>query len=340
MARRILWMVTGGAGFIGSNFIRLALNTRAELEIVNLDALTYSGRRENLADWESSSRYRFAHGDITDAAAADAAMAEAEVVVHFAAESHVDRSISDASSFIRTNVQGTQTLLDAARRHKIKRFLHVSTDEVYGSLGPTGRFTEETPLAPNSPYAASKAASDLLVRAAIHTHGLPAVITRASNNYGPWQFPEKLIPLAICNAAAGQSIPLYGRGENVRNWIHVEDHARGILAAIERGADGAVYNLGGDDEIDNRHLLEELLAIMDKPTELIKPVADRLGHDFRYSLDSTKARAELGWAPAIPFPRGLRETVAWYATHAEWIALARNNDYHQYYARQYGAARG
>jgi len=339
MAGSVKWLVTGGAGFIGSNFIRLALNTRAELEIVNLDALTYSGRRENLADWEASRRYRFAHGDIADAAAVDAAMAEAEVVVHFAAESHVDRSISDASSFIRTNVQGTQTLLDAARRHKIRRFLHVSTDEVYGSLGPTGRFTEETPLAPNSPYAASKAASDLLVRAAIHTHGLPAVITRASNNYGPWQFPEKLIPLAICNAAAGQSIPLYGRGENVRNWIHVEDHARGILAAIERGADGEVYNLGGDDEIDNRHLLEELLAIMGKPAELIQPVADRLGHDFRYSLDSTKARGELGWAPAIPFPRGLRATVEWYATHPEWIALARDREYHLYYERQYGAAR-
>lgn len=335
------WLVTGGAGFIGCNFIRLVLRTRTDIQIVNLDALTYSGRRENIAEFDAHDHYRFVRGDICDSALLDGALTEggrADAIVHFAAESHVDRSIKDAADFIRTNVQGTQTLLDAARRHQVARFLHVSTDEVYGSLGATGRFTEQTPLAPNSPYAASKAASDLLVRAAVHTHGLNAVITRASNNYGPHQFPEKLIPLAICNATAGQSVPLYGKGENVRNWIHVDDHCRGIVAALEAGRPGEVYNLGGDDELNNRALLEMLLGLMGKPLSLIQSVADRPGHDFRYSLDSSRARRELGWAPQVPLASGMAATVSWYLQHGDWIASVRDHRYHDYYDRQYGGA--
>ncbi|MGH9482995.1 MAG: dTDP-glucose 4,6-dehydratase, partial [Terriglobales bacterium] len=333
------WLVTGGAGFIGSNFIRVALAAVPEVRIVNLDALTYSGRRENLADLESDPRYRFVHGDICDrervAAALELDGVRAQAIVHFAAESHVDRSIQDADAFIRTNVQGTQTLLDAARRLKLPRFMHVSTDEVYGSLGQTGRFTEASPLAPNSPYAASKTAADLLVRAAIHTHGLAAIITRASNNYGPYQFPEKLIPLAIANAKADQPIPMYGRGENVRNWIYVDDHCRGILAALERGEPGAVYNLGGDDELDNRSLLHQILGLLGKPATLIRSVPDRPGHDFRYALDSSRARHELGWAPQVALAQGLPRTVAWYEENAAWLASVRDRSYQDYYRRQY-----
>lgn len=336
------WLVTGGAGFIGSNFIRLALETDPGLRIVNLDALTYSGRRENLADLEPNPRYCFVHGDICDRERVAAALTfdggQAEAIVHFAAESHVDRSIHDADAFIRTNVQGTQGLLDAARRLKLARFLHVSTDEVYGSLGKTGRFTEESPLAPNSPYAASKTASDLLVRAAVHTHGLPAIITRASNNYGPFQFPEKLIPLAIANAKADQFIPMYGQGENVRNWIYVDDHGRGILAALERGQPGAVYNLGGDEELDNKTLLHQILRLLGKPVSLIRSVADRPGHDFRYSLDSSKARRELGWAPQVGLEEGLPRTVAWYDANGDWLASVRDRQYEDYYRRQYAPA--
>lgn len=316
------WLVTGGAGFIGSNFIRLALAARAELGIVNLDALTYSGRRENLAEFEGSPRYQFVQGDICDRGAVEAALRRAggppAAVVHFAAENHVDRSIADADVFIRTNVQGTHTLLEAARAQRVPRFLHVSTDEVYGSLGREGRFTEQSPLAPNSPYAASKAASDLLVRAAVKTHGFPAIVTRSSNNFGPYQYPEKLIPLAIRHASAGKSIPLYGRGDNVRDWIFVDDHCRGVMAALERGQPGGVYNLGGETEIENRALLEKLLALLGKPTSLIQSVPDRPGHDFRYALDSSLARRELGWAPEVGFDDGLRRTVTWYQQNRAW----------------------
>ncbi len=333
------WLVTGGAGFIGSNFIRRALAERPDLAIANLDALTYSGRRENLADCEANPRYRFEHGDIADAERVEAVFHSfrPEVVVHLAAESHVDRSIGDATAFVRTNVQGTQVLLDAARRHRVARFLHISTDEVYGSLGAEGRFSEASPLEPNSPYAASKAAGELLVRAAAHTHRLPALITRSSNNYGPYQFPEKLIPLAIVNALAGQPIPLYGTGENVRNWIHVDDHCRGLLAALEHGQPGGVYNLGGEEELDNRGLLERLLGLLDRPLSLIQPVPDRPGHDLRYALDSSRARRELGWAPQVPLPRGLADTVEWYRAHPAWLAAVRDADFHDYYRRQYGA---
>lgn len=332
------WLVTGGCGFIGSAFLRLALATHRELEVLNLDALTYSGRRENVAELEAHPRYSFVQADIAEAGAVEAAFAalRPQAVVHFAAESHVDRSIGDATAFVRTNIHGTQVLLDAARRHATGRFLHVSTDEVYGSLGPEGRFSEASPLAPNSPYAASKAASDLLVRAAVHTHGLAAIITRAANNYGPRQFPEKLIPLAIGNALADRAVPLYGRGVNVRNWLHVDDHCRGILAAIERGEAGAVYNLGGDDELENRALLERLLGLLGKPASLIQSVPDRPGHDLRYALDSSRARRELGWAPQVALAEGLRQTVEWYRSHPEWLAAVRDADFHDYYRRQYG----
>jgi len=333
------WLVTGGAGFIGSNFIRRALAERPDLALANLDALTYSGRRENLADCEPNPRYRFEHGDIADAERVEAVFHSfrPEAVVHFAAESHVDRSIGDATAFVRTNVQGTQVLLDAARRHNVARFLHISTDEVYGSLKAEGRFSEASPLEPNSPYAASKAAGELLVRAAAHTHRLPAIITRSSNNYGPYQFPEKLIPLAIVNALAGQPIPLYGTGENVRNWIHVDDHCRGLLAALERGQPGGVYNLGGDEELDNRTLLERLLGLLGQPLSLIQPVPDRPGHDLRYALDSSRARRELGWTPQVGLAPGLANTVEWYRANAAWLAAVRDAEYHDYYRRQYGA---
>ncbi|MGH9476138.1 MAG: dTDP-glucose 4,6-dehydratase [Terriglobales bacterium] len=340
MAQR--WLVTGGAGFIGSNFLRLVLASQPDVHLVNLDALTYSGRRENLADLEKRPGYEFVQGDICRPAAVRQALARlgggAEAIIHFAAESHVDRSIHDASAFIRTNVQGTQTLLDEARAHGVGRFLHVSTDEVYGSLGPEGRFREDSPLAPNSPYAASKAASDLLVRAAFHTHGLPAIITRASNNYGPYQFPEKLMPLAISNAAADQPVPMYGQGENVRNWIYVDDHARGILAALQRGQPGQVYNLGGNDEVDNRTLLHTLLQLMGKPSSLIRSVTDRPGHDLRYALDSRRAHEELGWAPQVSLRQGMLATVEWYRTHADWLASARDRQFREYYQRQYAEA--
>lgn len=334
------WLVTGGAGFIGSNFVRLVIAERPDLAVVNFDALTYSGRRENLADLEANPRYLFLQGDVAEPVQVETAMAahRPEAIIHFAAESHVDRSIHSAEAFIRTNVQGTQVLLDAARRQGVRRFLHVSTDEVYGSLGAEGRFNEDSPLLPNSPYAASKAASDVLVRAAVQTHALPAIITRASNNYGPYQFPEKLIPLAIANAEAGEPIPLYGTGDNVRNWIHVSDHCRGVLAALEKGQPGAVYNLGGDDELANRQLLEKLLAMLGKPLSLIRPVADRPGHDHRYALDSSQARRELGWAPRVDFEAGLRQTVEWYRDHGAWLAEVRGRHYQDYYQRQYGAS--
>ena len=322
------WLVTGGAGFIGSNFIRLALTERPEVAILNFDALTYAGRRENLADLESDPRYRFQQGDITAADQVEAAMAahRPQVVVHFAAESHVDRSIQEAAPFVRTNVLGTQVLLDAARRHGVSCFLHVSTDEVYGSLGTVGRFDEDSPLAPNSPYAASKAASDLLVRAAVRTHGLAAIVIRASNTYGPYQFPEKLIPLAIAHAECGEPVPLYGTGDNVRTWLHVDDHCRGILAALERGSSGAIYNLGSDDELANRELLGRLLGLLGQPLSLIQPVPDRPGHDHRYALDCGRARRELAWAPRIALEAGLHQTVAWYHQHRPWLQAMRGRE--------------
>ena len=332
------YLVTGGCGFIGSNFIRMLRQAEPDKTIVNLDALTYAGNPANLSDLEKDPCYRFVHGDITDRPLADRLLAEngVEAVFHFAAESHVDRSILDSGPFIRTNVMGTQTLLDAARAAKVRRFVHVSTDEVYGSLGHEGFFTETTPLAPNSPYAASKAASDMLVRACHHTHGFDTVITRCSNNYGPYQFPEKLIPLVISNIEAGLPIPVYGDGLQVRDWIHVTDHAAGVLAAYRHGKAGEAYNFGGRCERTNIDLVKTLLRLMERPESLIRHVADRPGHDRRYAIDCAKAERELGWKVRVDFSEGLSDTVRWYRAHSGWVERIRSGDYRRYYQSQYG----
>jgi dTDP-glucose 4,6-dehydratase len=330
-------LVTGGCGFIGSNFIRYLLETDPKVRVVNLDHLTYAGNLANLADLADQPRYRFVRGDITDRNAVGRLFKEGvDAVLHFAAESHVDRSIHDSGPFVRTNVLGTQVLLDAAREHTVQRFVHISTDEVYGSLGPTGFFTEETPLAPNSPYAASKAASDLLVRSYAHTFGLPAIITRCSNNYGPYQFPEKLIPLFIANLLRDEPVPVYGDGLQVRDWIHVRDHCAGIDRAWRNGQVGEVYNFGGRCEKTNLELTHLLLEALGKPTTLIRYVKDRPGHDRRYAIDCSKAERELGWRPAVPFAEGLRATISWYKTNAEWVAGVRSGEYLRYYEQQYG----
>ncbi len=331
-------LVTGGCGFIGSNFVRYVLQADKAVQIVNLDALTYAGNPENLADLTAEPRYRFVKGDITDRADVEAALDGVDSIVHFAAESHVDRSILDSGPFVRTNVLGTQVLLDVARARKppLRRFVHVSTDEVYGSLGPTGAFTEDTPLAPNSPYAASKAGSDLLVRAYAHTFGLPAVITRCSNNYGPYQFPEKLIPLFISNLSRDETVPVYGDGQQVRDWLHVRDHCAAIWRVWQDGQPGQVYNIGGRCEKTNLELTHELLAALGKPASLIRYVKDRPGHDRRYAIDCSKIERELGWRPTVSFVDGLRQTVAWYREHADWVQNIRSGAYLSYYQKQYG----
>jgi dTDP-glucose 4,6-dehydratase len=333
----ISMFVTGGCGFIGSNFIRYVLEHDSNIHVINFDALTYAGNLANLADLADSPRYRFLRGDIADRPAVEAAMRGADSVVHFAAESHVDRSIHDCGPFVRTNIVGTQILLDAARSAGVRRFVQVSTDEVYGSLGPTGAFREDTPLAPNSPYAASKAAADLLVRSYVHTFGMPALITRCSNNYGPYQFPEKLIPLFISNLLRDEPVPVYGDGQNVRDWIHVRDHCSGIYAVWRGGRDGEIYNIGGRSERTNLQLTHALLEALGKPASRIRFVPDRPGHDRRYAIDCAKIERELAWRPSIAFEDGLRETIAWYRQHPEWIAAIRTGEYMKYYQRQYGA---
>ena len=330
-------LVTGGCGFIGSNFIRQVLATDAGFTVVNFDALTYAGNLANLADLSEEPRYAFVKGDITNRDEVRAALhANITDVIHFAAESHVDRSIQDSGPFVRTNVIGTQILLDAVREFKIAKYVHVSTDEVYGSLGPTGAFTESTPLDPSSPYSASKAGSDMLVKAYHHTFGMHAVITRCSNNYGPYQFPEKLIPLFVTNLLNDQQVPVYGDGMQIRDWIHVLDHCRGVEAAWRRGRSGEVYNLGGRCEKANLHLTQLLLELLGKPKSLIKYVQDRPGHDRRYAIDCTKAETELGWSPQITFEKGLQGTIDWYKANAEWVANIKNKDYLSYYEKQYG----
>ncbi len=331
-------LVTGGCGFIGANFIRWQLQTHADQKVVNLDKLTYAGNPENLADVASDPRYVFEHGDICDREFVDRVLKDhqPDLVVNFAAESHVDRSILDSGPFVRTNIVGTQILMDACRAVGTQRYLQVSTDEVYGSLGAEGFFTEETPLAPNSPYSASKAAADLLVRGYVHTFGFPAVITRCSNNYGPYQFPEKLIPLFISNALKDQALPVYGTGHNVRDWIHVLDHGRGIDAALRRGRVGEVYNFGGHSEVRNIDLTLTLLELLGKPKTLIKYVTDRPGHDLRYAIDCAKAETELGWKPQYNFRDGLRETIDWYLANTAWIDRIKSGEYRKYYEQQYG----
>ncbi|MBP1654411.1 MAG: dTDP-glucose 4,6-dehydratase [Bacteroidetes bacterium] len=330
-------LVTGGAGFIGSNFVRYMLRQRPGARVVNYDALTYAGNLENLTDVAGNPSYVFVKGDIRDVEGVRALFrAHAiDTVVHFAAESHVDRSIMGAGVFVETNVLGTQVLLDAAREAGVERFVHVSTDEVYGSLGPTGKFTEHTPLHPNSPYAASKAGSDLLALAAHHTHGLPVVVTRCSNNYGPHQFPEKLIPLMIANALDGKSLPVYGDGGNVRDWLYVEDHCAAIDAVLQRGSPGEVYNIGGNNEWKNIDIVRLLLRLLGKPESLITFVRDRPGHDRRYAIDATKTRAEIGWEPAHSFEKGLQETVDWYRHNESWWRRVMSGAYRDYYRTMY-----
>ncbi len=329
-------LLTGGCGFIGTNFVRYVLANRPDLELVNLDALTYAGNPANLADVADHARYRFVKGDVADPAAVAAAIDGCEAVVHMAAESHVDRSIEGPAEFIRTNVVGTQVLLDAARRANVSRFLLVSTDEVYGSLGPTGLFRETTPLAPSSPYSASKASADLLALSYHHTFGFPAIVTRCSNNYGPDQFPEKLIPLFITNAYAGKALPLYGDGGNVRDWIHVDDHVRGLLTVLDRGRPGEIYNIGGGNERTNLEITKTILGTLGQPESLITFVADRLGHDRRYAIDATKIGEELGWRPTVDFHAGIAATVQWYLAHRQWWEEIKSGAYRDYYERMYG----
>ena len=328
--RRIL--MTGGCGFIGANFVRFELENDPELEITNIDALTYAGNPDNLAGVDTDPRYRFVKGDIADRALVSKLIGEGnfDAVLNFAAESHVDRSISDATPFLRANILGTQSLLDAARAAGVPRYLQVSTDEVYGTLAPDDpAFSETTPLAPNSPYAASKAGADLLVRAAHHTFGMDTVITRCSNNYGPYHFPEKLIPLFITNAMNDIQVPVYGDGKQVRDWIHVLDHCRGIDAVLRKGKAGEVYNLGGLSERYNIDVTKAILAACGKTESLIKYVTDRLGHDRRYAINCSRAEAELGWRPTVTFEEGLASTVAWYKANSTWIERVRSGAYRE-----------
>ncbi|MEW6056366.1 MAG: dTDP-glucose 4,6-dehydratase [Bdellovibrionota bacterium] len=338
MSTRRKLLVTGGAGFIGSNFVQHVLETRAQVSIVNLDKLTYAGNLRNLEGIEQKfpGRYRFVKGSINDTHAVSELIAGCDAVVHFAAESHVDRSILDAGAFIETNVNGTMVLLNAALTRPGLRFVHVSTDEVYGTLGDEGAFTEETPLAPNSPYSASKAASDMLVRAYVHTHKLDAVTTRCSNNYGPYQFPEKLIPLMITNALEGKPLPVYGKGENVRDWIYVIDHCEGIMRALEAGKPGEVYNFGGLSERRNIDVVKALLKTLNKPESLIRYVEDRKGHDWRYAIDCAKAERELSWKPSVRFESGLERTVRWYLENKAWWEEVKSGAYRDFYQKYYG----
>lgn len=330
-------VVTGAAGFIGANFVRLALAQRADWRIVAYDALTYAGNLANLEGLERTARFEFVRGDICDADAVAAALRPgAWGLVNFAAETHVDRSIHGGAEFVRTNVLGTQVLLEASRRYGVERYLQVSTDEVYGSLGPEGAFAETSPLAPSSPYSASKASADLLVRAYHVTHGLTALITRCSNNYGPYQFPEKVIPLFITNLLEGRPVPLYGDGLNVRDWIHVQDHCAALLRVLEAGQPGEVYNVGANNELTNLALTRAILREVGSDERMIQRVTDRPAHDRRYAVDSGKLRRELGWAPQIDFATGLRGTVRWYVEHESWWRAIKSGEYQSYYERQYG----
>jgi dTDP-glucose 4,6-dehydratase len=329
-------LVTGGAGFIGSNFIRHMHARHPAYTIINFDKLTYAGNLENLKDVTEGSTYQFVRGDICAQQEVNSLLADGfDAIINFAAESHVDRSIDNATVFVETNVLGTQVLLDAALRHKIPLYVQISTDEVYGSLGSEGLFTEQTPLAPNSPYSASKTSADLFVRAYHETFGLKTLITRCSNNYGPYQFPEKLIPLFITNALADAHLPLYGDGLNVRDWIYVEDHCSAIDAVLHHGHPGEVYNIGGNAEKTNREITSVILQQLQKPDSLIKHVADRLGHDRRYAIDNTKVKKELGWTPAYNFDDGMRATIQWYLDNRQWWERVKSGEYKEFYARWY-----
>lgn len=331
-------LVTGGAGFIGSNFVRYMVNKYPNYQIVNLDELTYAGNLENLKDIEDAPNYKFVKGDIADRDFINDLFQKEkfDYVLNFAAESHVDRSITNPDIFIKTNIQGTQVLLDASKNINVKKYLQVSTDEVYGTLGETGYFTEETPLAANSPYSASKAGADLFVRAYNETYGLPVNITRCSNNYGPYHFPEKLIPLMIINALNDKDLPIYGDGLNVRDWLHVEDHCQAIDLVLHKGVDGEVYNVGGNNERTNIEIVKTILKHLGKPESLMKFVKDRPGHDRRYAIDATKLKTELGWKPKYTFETGIEQTINWYLENQEWWENIISGDYQEYFKSQYG----
>jgi dTDP-glucose 4,6-dehydratase len=330
-------LVTGGAGFIGSAFVRMMLGQASAPQIINLDKLTYAGNLENLEPVAGQPQYRFVHGDICDAALVDALVAEVkpDAIVHFAAESHVDRSIFTPTPVFETNLRGTFTLLEAARAHSIPRFLHVSTDEVYGSLRAPVEADEDFPLNPSSPYSASKAGSDLLARSYFLTYRVPVIITRASNNYGPYQFPEKLIPLMISNALEGRPLPVYGDGQQVRDWLHVNDHCRAILAVLAKGREGEIYNIGGNCSLPNLDVVRQIVAATGASEGLIRPVEDRPGHDRRYALSSAKINRETGWRPETAFEDGLARTIDWYRKNAAWVERVKSGEYRSYYARNY-----
>ena len=331
-------LITGGAGFIGSNFVRYMVNKYPEYQIVNLDLLTYAGNLENLKDIENASNYTFVKGDIADRTFVKELFEteKFDYVINFAAESHVDRSITNPDIFVQTNIQGTLALLDAAKTIGVKKYLQVSTDEVYGTLGETGYFTETTPLAANSPYSASKAGADLLVRAYHETFDLPVNITRCSNNYGPFHFPEKLIPLMIINALHDKELPVYGNGLNVRDWLHVEDHCQAIDLVLHNGRIGEVYNVGGNNERTNIDIVKTILKQLGKPESLIKYVKDRPGHDLRYAIDATKLREELGWKPKYTFETGIEQTIKWYLDNQDWWQNIISGEYQEYFKSQYG----
>lgn len=350
-------LITGGSGFIGANFVRLVLNSIPDCRIINLDKLTYAGNPANLADIEKDPRYRFVQGDICNRELLDRIFLEEQIdtVVHFAAESHVDRSISGPGEFIQTNIIGTFTLLEAARTAWLasshhaphtSRFLHVSTDEVYGSLSETGYFTEQTPYDPRSPYSASKASSDHLASAYFHTYGLPVLITNCSNNYGPFQFPEKLIPLIVSNALEGKELPVYGDGKNIRDWLYVVDHCSAILAVLQKGTIGETYNIGGNSEKQNIEVVTTICDVLDEKVgklqsgaprrNLIRFVKDRPGHDRRYAIDATKIKEELSWQPSVKFEEGIRQTIDWYLHNSDWVTSVRDGSYREYYEKMYG----
>ena len=329
-------LVTGGAGFIGSNFVLYMLKKYPSYEILNIDALTYAGNLENLREVESNSHHTFVKADIAEQSQLEPWFQQGiDAVINFAAESHVDRSILQPDIFVRTNILGTQTLLDLTKNYNVPKFVQVSTDEVYGTLGETGLFTEETPLAPNSPYSASKAGADMLVRAYHETFGLNVNITRCSNNYGPYQFPEKLIPLMIQNALHDKPLPVYGDGLNVRDWLYVEDHCSAIDLVLHKGRSGEVYNVGGRNERNNLQVVRTILEALSKPESLITYVKDRLGHDRRYAIDADKLRNELGWSPKYNYESGIRETIRWYLNNQEWMEQVTSGSYQSYYDKQY-----
>ncbi|RBW68881.1 dTDP-glucose 4,6-dehydratase [Bacillus taeanensis] len=330
-------LITGGAGFIGSNFVRYMLERYPDYNVINYDLLTYAGNLETLKDVEHLSNYTFVHGDIGNQELVDHIVKthKVDVIVNFAAESHVDRSITEPDVFVKTNVLGTQVLLEVAKANDITKYVQISTDEVYGSLGETGYFTEETPLAPNSPYSASKTGADLLVRSYHETYGMNVNITRCSNNYGPYHFPEKLIPLMVTNALEGKELPVYGDGKNVRDWLHVKDHCSAIDLVIHKGEPGEVYNIGGHNERTNIEIVQLIVEKLGASKGLIKYVEDRLGHDRRYAIDPTKITTELGWKPEYTFDKGIEETVQWYLDNKEWWQRIKSGDYMEYYKKQY-----